>query len=263
VRILPLLVILSSPAFAQSARVCLLVEETHDDKKAPAGGAEAKLAEGLLSAQYALVERYDAEQARSKVSIDRMLHGDTAGLEVTGLHADILIVARVEVTTEQAPYGISYPVHAARIDIRALGVDNGRIFYANSVEAKAPGDFGAASGKVAKATLDALLEALKTHAVKGGVLEVKVAGLKDTKAADALAVALSKVPGVKGAKVQFISAAATVIDVNAPGMQPAQLEAALAARDDPTWWRRATTRTRWRAARWRWPRSPTAPAART
>ncbi len=218
-----------SPALAQSARICLLVDETHDDKKSPAGAGEARLAEGLLAAGYALVERYDAEQARSKVSIDRMLHGDTEGLQVTGLHADVLIVARISVTTEQAPYGISYPVHAARIDLRALSVDAGRIFYANSIEGKSPGDFGAASGKVAKNLLEPLLEALKTNAAKREVLEVRVSGLKEAKAADALAVALGKVPGVKWAKVRYVSADSTMIDVAAPGMETARLEAALAA----------------------------------
>src|SRR4051812_9775448 len=61
---IPFLLLLgSTPAFAQSARICLLVDETHDEKKSPAGAGEARLAEGLLAAGYALVERYDADQA--------------------------------------------------------------------------------------------------------------------------------------------------------------------------------------------------------
>jgi hypothetical protein len=204
-------------AAAQKARVCVLVEEQHDGQKAPAGGGEAKLVEKLLEKGYSLVERYDAEQARSKISIDRMLKGETAGLEVTGLHADVLVVARISVQSEQAPYGISYPVHQARLDIRALLVDSGRIFYANSGSAASPGDAGQAAAKAAEQALPGLLDAMEKGVTAArDVVELRIEGLKTAGAADAIAQRLAKVAGVKSAKVRYVSADATTIDLEAP-----------------------------------------------
>jgi hypothetical protein len=222
--------LVSVTASAQApARVLVLVEEQHDGARAAAGGGENKLSQALLGAGYSLVERYDAEQARSKISLDRMLHGDTSGLEVTGLHADVLVVARISVEKEEAPYGISYPVNRARIELKALLVDSGRIFHTDSASAGAMGDAGTAAAKVAQQVTPALLEAMKKGLGNREVLEVRVAGLKDAKAADALAARLSQVPGVKWAKPRYVSADATMIDVAAPGMEPQKLEAALAA----------------------------------
>jgi len=217
----------SSVASAQQARVLVLVEETHDGNRANAGGGENKLSHALLDAGYALVERYDAEQARSKISLDRMLHGDTTGLEVTGLHADVLVVARIEVDKEEAPYGISTPVHRARIELKALLVDSGRIFHTDSASAGAMGDAGAAAAKVAQQISPALVEAMKKGLGNREVVEVRVAGLKEARAADALAARLAKVAGVKWAKTRYVSADSTMIDVAAPGMDPQKLEDAL------------------------------------
>jgi TolB-like protein len=219
-------------ARADKPRVCVLVEEQHDGSRAAAGGGEARLVKGLLEKGYPLVERYDAEQARQKVSIDRMLKGETAGLEITGLHADVLVVARVSVASEQAPYGISYPVHNARIDVRAMQVDSGRIFYADSASGAAPGDAAAAAAKVAENALPPLLDALEKGLGERGVVELRVAGLKEAKAADDIAAALGKVAGVKSAKVRHVSSDATAIDLSADDAQDKvmpRIEAALAA----------------------------------
>jgi TolB-like protein len=214
-------------AEAQAARVMVLVDEQHNGARAGAGAAEARLSEALLKAGFALVERFEAEQARAKVSLDRLLRGDVTGLEVSGLHADLLVAARVSVTAEQAPYGISYPVHSARAEIKVLAVDTGRVVHTDVSSANSPGDAGSAAQKVADKLAPNLVAALQRAAGPREVLELRVAGLKEARAADELAARLARVAGVKGARVRYVSADATMIDVTAPGLDPARLEPAL------------------------------------
>ena len=214
-------------AEAQAARVMVLVDEQHGGARAGAGAAEARLSEALLKAGFGLVERFEAEQARAKVSLDRLLRGDVAGLEVSGLHADLLVAVRVAVTAEQAPYGISYPVHSARAELKVLAVDTGRVVHTDVSSANSPGDAGSAAQKVADKLAPALVAALQRAAGPREVLELRVAGLKEARAADELAARLARVAGVKGARVRYVSADATAIDLTAPGLDPAKLEPAL------------------------------------
>jgi TolB-like protein len=214
-------------AEAQAARVMVLVDEQHGDKRAGAGAAEARLSDALLKAGFALVERFEAEQARSKVSLDRLLRGDVAGLEVSGLHADLLVAVRVAVTAEQAPYGITYPVHSARLELKVLALDTGRVVHTDAATAPSPGDAGAAAQKVADKIAPALISALQKASGPREVLELRVAGLKEARAADELAARLARVAGVKGARVRYVSADATLLDLTAPGLDAAKLEAAL------------------------------------
>lgn len=222
-------VAMAFPVLAEG-RVLLVIEEQHDGARAPAAGAEPELARALLGAGWTLVERYDTDQARSRISIDRLLRGETQGLEVTGLSADVLIVGRVTVKKEEAPYGITYPVHAARLDLRALATDTGRIFFVDAAQGAAPGDAGTAATRVAQLTTPKLLAALKSLGAANSdsaTSELRIAGLKEAAAADRLAAALAKLPGVKNAKVRYVSLDATLIDI--AGLPPTKLEPALAA----------------------------------
>lgn len=222
------LVGLAPPALA-SERVLVLVDERVADGRADTPLAETRLVEHLIAAGAQVVEAVETERARRAVSIDRLLGGAIGG-EVTALETDLLIVGRTTTVAEEIPYGVT-DVSAVSTEwtLRVVAVDTGRVVASASGRVGGAGTQAqAAAADARRKAADAMFDATR-GALRGSpadTISLTVTGLQELAEVERLRQRLVRLPGVRGARVRFVSAEAR-LDVEVDGLDAWTLGALL------------------------------------
>ncbi|MFH0900028.1 MAG: tetratricopeptide repeat protein [Pseudomonadota bacterium] len=211
-------------------RVLVIVEERVGAGRSGAAGAEPELVKRFLAAGYQVVERYESEGVLSRIPLERMLHGQIAGNEVSAINADVLVLGRVELQPETLPYGVTgHEAYSASMELRVILTDSGRVAYSGQLSQKGVASAAVLASRLAGKLFDEMLPKIGEALASRPVIELRVAGLKSASDAEALGKKLQGKAGVKEARARFVSGTITVIDLAASGVESAALDGVLAA----------------------------------
>jgi hypothetical protein len=218
-------------AWAAGPRVYLHTEEG----PATPSGMEARLVDRLTSDGFVVLRDASLPKGTLTPGTPAKSLATPEGLAKLGGIADFVVVAEVSGKDEErTAFGVKVFAFPATARVRVLSVvAPGPPTLLDSSADRPATDAGAARAASYRILADAVYPALRTTLVGGPVakvLHLDVVGLPGRLATDALLEALSRLAGVKLARVRFADAARTRLDVEvAEAVTPAALSDALRA----------------------------------